>query len=104
MSNYRRGAQRENEWADRKEKNGWVVTRSAGSHGSMDVTAALHGVIHYYQVKSDRGGPYRHFGPDERRELLDDATRAGALAFLVWWPPDRRGPRVIPPEDWPPTP
>lgn len=101
MTNYRRGAGREREWAERQEADGWSCTRSAGSHGVADVVCCRAGVILYEQVKSDRAGPYAHFGPAERRELAGEATRAGAQARLIWWPPDGKGPRVIPQAEWP---
>jgi Holliday junction resolvase len=104
VTNYARGAKRENDWAEREAEKGWSVTRSAGSHGAADVVACREGFRpRYWQVKTDKAGPYAHFGPGERRQLLAEATVAGADCFLVWWPPDRQGPRIIPPESWPPS-
>jgi Holliday junction resolvase len=103
LTNYRRGARRENEWADRQIADGWSVTRSAGSHGVADVVGCKDGVIVYDQVKATKAGPFSGFGPAERRELLGEATKAGATARLIWWPPDRQGPRVLLPDRWPPT-
>jgi Holliday junction resolvase len=100
-ASYRRGAKRENEWADRMAAQGWSTTRSAGSHGAADVVSCRDREIVYDQIKTDRAGPYAHFGPAERRALLDEAEKAGATARLIWWPPDRQGPRIIHPHCWP---
>lgn len=100
---YKRGAAREREYAERLEAKGWLVTRSAGSRSPHDLVALKDGYVpRLIQVKSDRAGAYAHFGPRERSELRESATRAGAQAVLVWWPADRGGPRIIPADAWPP--
>lgn len=101
MTNYRRGAARERQWAERLTQEGWSVTRSAGSHGAADIVGCKAGEIVYDQVKTDRAGPFAHFGPAARRELLGDATKAGAQARLVYWPPNGKGPQVLLPDRWP---
>ena len=44
--------------------------------------------------------PYAHFLPAERTILRELAEKAGATAWLIWWPP-RRGWRWIPVSEWP---
>lgn len=63
---------------------GWVTYRLA--HGPADVLAlkADKGA-RLIQVKSTRD-KWEHFRPHERALLLDEAERAGAEAFLAWWP------------------
>lgn len=100
--NYRRGAAREREYAERLQAKGWEVVRSAGSRSPMDLVALKEGhAPRFIQVKSDRAGAYAHFGPKDRAELRASATRAGAVAELIWWPADRGGPRIIPADAWP---
>jgi Holliday junction resolvase len=99
-SNYKKGANRERQLAKRLELAGWTVTRSAGSRSPHDLVAirpaklfggTATGIVEAYfiQVKTDERGPYAHFGPTARIELAGAATRAGAKAWLVWWPARR---------------
>lgn len=100
--NYQRGATRERQAQAMLEQDGWVVVRSAGSRSPMDLTCLKAGEQpRVIQVKSDRRGPFAHFGPADRVELTQTATRAGAQAWLLWIPPDRGGPRWISESDWP---
>jgi len=96
-NNYKKGAARERQLAKELEAAGWTVTRSAGSRSPHDLVAVrpaklfggtATGICEVYmvQVKTDASGPYGHFGPAARRELTGAATRAGAKAWLVWWP------------------
>ena len=87
---------------ERYDAAGWSVSRTAGSHGVADIIALKAGAVPLYvQVKTDRAGPFAHFGPAERSKLLGECTRAGAVAMLVWWPPDRKGPRFLGEATWP---
>lgn len=101
----RRGHQRERDWVLRLREIGWWAQRAPGSLG-IDVIASSPSlehdgaVLHFYEVKSDVGSPWTHFGPADRRALFLQAERAGAVPFVVWWPP-RAQPKVIPVEDWP---
>lgn len=54
------------------------------------------------EVKSTHRGPFHGFGPADRDALISAAVRAGAVPWLVWWPP-RDGPHWIPPASWPAT-
>lgn len=102
MTNYRRGAGRELRVAALYEANGWGVVRSAGSHGPADLVCMKAGrQTEVVQVKSDRVSPWAHFGPAERAELLEFAVMTGTRAVLCWYPPDRKGPRYLHPQDWP---
>jgi hypothetical protein len=53
------------------------------------------------QVKSTAGGPFEHFAPRDRRDLLVEARRARADALLCWWPPGVGVPVFFAPEQWP---
>lgn len=102
MTNYRKGAGRELRVKEHYERNGWVVYRSAGSHGPADLVALKDGLMpELIQVKSSAAGPFAHFGPAEREELRDEAIKAGARAVLAWYPPDRKGVRFLHVHDWP---
>jgi Holliday junction resolvase len=98
---YQRGAARERNWAERREAQGYLTVRGAGSKGPYDVLCLRAGEILLEQVKTDRRGPYSNFGPAARQALLLAAERAGGKANLIWWPPDRNGPRILPSDTWP---
>jgi hypothetical protein len=53
------------------------------------------------QVKSTASGPFHSFGPVKRQELITEARKANAEAWLAWWPPGRGGCRWIPEDEWP---
>lgn len=85
------------------ETRGWWTARAAGSKGDADVIALKDGERpRMIEVKSTRAGPYADFGPKDREELLTAAEKAGADAWLIWWPADRQGPRHLPASAWPP--
>jgi Holliday junction resolvase len=97
-----RGHDRERDMAKRLKADGYIVMRAAGSLGPIDVVAMRWDKVpQFLQIKSDVSSPYANFRPAERAELVEVAEQAGANAWLVWWPPDRRGPRWIAPSDWP---
>ena len=95
---------------DLMEAHGWVCVRSAGSHGSADVVAAVDGLVTFVpgdepsewpqtrflrsllfvEVKSTAQGPFERFGPTARRTMVARADRAGAEAWLAYWPPRGR--------------
>jgi Holliday junction resolvase len=52
MTNYSRGRSREYETMKRLRDDGWVCSRSAMSHGPVDVFAAKGGIVRLIQVKS----------------------------------------------------
>ncbi len=52
MTNYSRGRSREYETMKRLRHEGWMCSRSAMSHGPVDVFAAKGGIIRLIQVKS----------------------------------------------------
>lgn len=105
MTNYARGAARERQVQKEREQMGWVVTRCAGSkgEGAYDLHCSKAGhLCELVQVKTTRRSPFADFGPAERGELLEAASRAGARARLCWYPPDRKGARWLDgPDDWP---
>ena len=86
---------------NRLREDGWWAIRSPASKGTVDVVAIYHGkLINFYEVKSTKAGPYSHFGPKDRADLKAEADRAGATAWLCWWPP-RKDPEFIPSDEWP---
>ena len=99
------------------EEEGWFVIRAPGSLGVADLVAIkklttsfdLHGieesehrvVVRFIECKAnEKGGPYMNFRPEDRKELLEAAEKAGARAELAYWP--KRGNLVwIGSEAWP---
>lgn len=102
MTRYARGAAAEREYMRILEDQGYYVTRSAGSHACADLLACRDGRILLVQVKTDRAGPFAHFGPRYRKELLKEAAKAGGEAVLAW-KEYRKGWRTFPPDQWPAT-
>lgn len=96
-----RGINRERQVRRRLEAEGYWCCRAAGSFGDADVVALKAGERpRMIEVKSTAAGPYAHFGPTDRIELVEAALQAGATAELCWWPP-RKQPRWIPASEWP---
>lgn len=96
-----RGIDRERKLRAALEVDGWWTCRSAGSFGDADVVALKQGEIpRLIEMKSTAAGPFEHFGPADREELIAAAVKAGAIPWLVWWP-SRKGPRWIPVTAWP---
>jgi Holliday junction resolvase len=82
-------------------EQGWVVYRAAGSHGNADlVSLRLDMKPMLVQVKASSQGPYEHFGPQEREDLIEEGLRAGAVPMLCHWPPNGEL-RWIPADLWP---
>lgn len=63
---YRKGRRKEYELKDMLEENGWVVLRTAGSHGFADLVAIRAGKVRFIQVKPDR------FSKLAKRRLIDE--------------------------------
>jgi Holliday junction resolvase len=99
VSNVSRGHGRERDLVKLLKERGRWAMRAPASLGTVDVVASP--PLTFYEVKTSAAGPYAHFGPADREELLRDARRACAAAVLCWWPPDRKGARFIHSEDWP---
>jgi Holliday junction resolvase len=96
-----RGHDRERAVRRLLETDGWWVTRAAGSLGDADLVALKHPFPpRLIEVKSTAGGAYERFGPNDRTRLQLAARKAGAEAWLVWWP-TRRDPIWIHEADWP---
>lgn len=83
------------------EGEDWWVTRAAGSLGDADLVALKAGKRPLMvEVKSTAGGPFEHFRPKDRAELLLAASIAGADVVLAWWP-SRGKLQWFGPEQWP---
>jgi Holliday junction resolvase len=88
MTRYSRGADKERRLMARLETAGWIVYRSAGSHGAADLVALRRECRPLLvQVKGTAAGPFAMFGPEDRHDLCQEARFAGALPVLGWWPP-----------------
>ena len=101
-----RGIQRERQVRKLLEEQGWWVCRAAGSLGDADLVAlrvdpyGCETQARLIEVKSTARGPYHGFGPKDRSDLLAASERAGAVAWLCWWPP-RAEQKWIPSWEWP---
>ena len=96
-----RGHDRERAVKRLLQADDWWVARAAGSLGDADLVALKTGSRpRLVEVKSSAQGPYEHFGPSERANLIWAAELAGAEAWLVWWPP-RGKPKWIASDEWP---
>lgn len=95
-----RGSNRERAVAEQLRADGWIVYRSAGSHGNADLVAMKVGFPPLLvQVKSSVR-PFEHFRPSERIALEHEAIMAGAVCWLVHWP-SYGEPTWISRFDWP---
>jgi Holliday junction resolvase len=96
-----RGIQRERQLRRELESDDWVVIRAAGSLGCADLVALKdRRTPMLIEVKSTARGRYEHFPPAKRADLRRVAERAGADAWLVWWPA-RGKPTWVPAQNWP---
>jgi Holliday junction resolvase len=108
-----RGHDRERAVKKVLEAEGWVVLRAPGSLGTFDLVAMRGKIeeldprrsrvipeLRLIEVKSTAQGPYEHFGPEDRAELLAAAERAGGVAELAYWP-SRGKLRWIKSSEWP---
>jgi Holliday junction resolvase len=96
-----RGTARENQVLKQLRADGWLALRAPASLGSADIIALRDGDRPMLvQVKANKGSPWMNFRPAERVELVMDATKAGARAYLVHWPA-RGVQRWLPPSSWP---
>jgi Holliday junction resolvase len=97
----RRGIQRERQVRKVLEAEGWWTSRAAGSLGDADVIAGKAGSNpRLIEVKSTAGGPFEHFRPKDRAELLEAGKLTGFDVELAWWPPYGKL-QFIGPKDWP---
>lgn len=96
-----RGINRERQVKSLLQAEDYWVCRAAGSLGDADLVALKPGRRLLVEVKSTARGPWEHFGPFDRRDLIFAADLAGAEAWLCWWPP-RAKPKWLPVSEWPP--
>jgi Holliday junction resolvase len=79
-TNYVRGRSREYRAMYSLKKDGWMVSRSAASHGAVDVFAAKDGKVLLVQVKSGRARATK----EELEELVEWGRSANGDAE-VWY-------------------
>lgn len=102
MNSKAKGSAKERQSKKLLEADGWQVTKAGGSLGCADLVALQAGERPLLvQVKATAAGPFTHFGPAERAELVETAKRAGAVPILAWWKPRARAHRLIETFDWP---
>jgi hypothetical protein len=83
-TNYARGYAIENKLVNLYRDNGWVATRTAGSHGAFDVAAfGPNGEIHLAQLKSQNGIGVGYFRDITRLSELN-VNQGIQKIFLVW--------------------
>jgi Holliday junction resolvase len=101
-----RGIRRERQVRKLLEANGYWTSRAAGSFGDADVIAlkatptGIDALL--VECKSDVAGPFAHFGPAARAELIAAAVKSGATPLLCYWPP-RKDPVWLGVSKWPAT-
>ena len=78
VTQYARGRSREYRAMELLRIDGWVVARSAASHGPVDIFAAKLGVTLLVQVKSGKG----RLGTEEAKELVKWAEAFNADAEI----------------------
>ena len=98
-----RGHQRERDLVRLLREEGWFSLRAPASLGVADVVALKDGEQSLLiEVKSTTRSAVSGFPPFDRAALLEVAARAGADAWLLWWP-KRKGLHWIAPHEWPTT-
>lgn len=95
-----RGIQRERQVRRLLEEQDFWTCRAAGSLGDADIVALKPGRRLLVEVKSSAQGPYEHFRPKDRADLLFAAEIADCTPVLCWWPP-RGKPQWIEADAWP---
>ncbi len=78
VTQYERGRSKEYKTMELLRGEGWVVARSAGSHGPVDIFAAKDGSILLVQVKRGRA----RMKSDEAKELVKWAEAFNADAEI----------------------
>jgi Holliday junction resolvase len=76
---YTRGRSREYEVLRKLREEGWLCSRSAASHGPVDIFAGKGGMILMIQVKSGTGRATR-----EEREILKTWGKAFQGRVEIW--------------------
>lgn len=100
MNTTAKGSAAENLVATYHENRGWVAGGRRHRKGGGDwLFVRGPGERRLVEVKSDKRGPFEHFGPKARAELRATAEQIGAEALLAWV----RGGTVslVPAKDWP---
>lgn len=75
---YRRGRTFEYQVRDALRKRGWVVMRSPQSRSAVDLIAMRPGRLAFFQCKVSG-----ELSRAARRQLEDDATKAGAVPYVI---------------------
>jgi Holliday junction resolvase len=86
---YARGRNREYQVLKKLRREGWYCSRSAASHGPVDVFAGKNGMVRMIQVKSGRA----RLRPGDK-EVLELWAEAYAGVAEVWYFGRRTGTRI----------
>jgi Holliday junction resolvase len=82
------GKQRELHVRNWLAERDWVVIHTRPGTNFCDIVAIKPGEpTRFVEVKSTAGGPYEKFRKQDRADLIAISDRAGAQAWLAWWPP-----------------
>jgi len=76
---YTRGRSREYQVLRKLRQEGWLCSRSAASHGPVDIFAARDGIILMVQVKSGKGR-----ATEEERRTLVQWGKAYRATVEIW--------------------
>jgi Holliday junction resolvase len=87
---YTRGRSREYRVLEALRKDGWLCSRSAASHGPVDIFAGKKGQTLLIQVKSGKSRLSEH-----DREILKDWAKAYSGRAEIWHFDKRKGLRKI---------
>ena len=90
MTQYSDGRKLEYAAAADLRANGYVVMRTAGSHGPADLIAIKPGELLFVQCKLDG-----YLTPDERAKLQTLALMVDAVAVVARWVKDGRAARQV---------
>ena len=99
-----RGSKRERQVRDWLAERDFVVIHTRPGTNFCDVVALQKNRRPWFvEVKSTAGGPWEHFRWEDRADLIAISERAGAEAWLAWWPPGGKL-RWFPSTEWPTKP
>ena len=100
MNTSRKGNGKEKATEHWLEAKGYLVGSRRHIGGAGDLLAVKGSVTRLIEVKATQTA-YAHFGPQDRKELFDLAKQHEAWAYLAWWEPGAKEPKLIHSSEWP---